>query len=124
MMDYVALYQQVIGWVVGQFGNDKLAHVIVGLALWLGSAGALRKSWHSLPPLAILAVAETINECLDRIAYGSWRWSDTSMDIAATFACPLFLLLGRYGASLFLKRLATGRSEKPRQGEQGDARAS
>ena len=104
IMDYVALYQQLIGWVVGQFGNDKIAHVFVGLTLWLGSVRALRKTFNSLAPFVVLAVAEAINEGLDRITYGSWRWADTSMDIAATFACPLLILLMQSCRTFALKR--------------------
>ncbi|WP_051768168.1 hypothetical protein [Sphingobium sp. DC-2] len=125
IMEYVALYQQLVGWVVGLFGSDKMAHVVVGLALWFGSAWALRKPFHSLPPLAVLVAAEALNEWLDRITYGSWRWTDTSMDIVATLACPLLILLAQSCVTFVLRRQALSRrSEEPRQGEQGNGRAT
>lgn len=95
-MDYLACYQQFANWIVAQVGgDDKLAHMVVGLMLWMGSAILLRRSTYSLTPLAVVIAAEAMNECLDRVSYGSWRWTDSSADIAATLAWPVLILLAQ-----------------------------
>lgn len=95
-MDYLACYQQSVNWIVAHAGgDDKFAHMVVGLMLWLGSAILLRKPSYSLAPLAVVIAAEAMNECLDRVSHGSWRWADSSADIAATLAWPTLILLAQ-----------------------------
>ena len=76
-------------------GADKFVHVQVGLTIWCASAIVLRRPLRSPLPLAVVIVAEVLNEIADRHYTGSWNWPDTLGDAAATWFWPiaLFLLL-------------------------------
>ncbi len=73
------------------FGSDALAHVQIGLAIWIISAIVTRLPLSDGRPLAVLAVVEATNEILDRLAKGSWQWPDTRADVLHSLAWPTIL---------------------------------
>jgi hypothetical protein len=93
-MTFLQRYEFCIGWIVSHCGgSDKFAHVFFGLGLWLIFALVLRRPLRSPIPLAGVLALELVNECVDRIAYHSWRLPDTLGDIAATLFWPSVLTL-------------------------------
>ena len=93
-MILISTYERLIDWIIAHAGGaDKFAHVSAGLAIWLAAAIFLRRPLYSIRPLIVVAVAEAVNECIDRVAHGSWRWPDTRGDIAATMFWPTVLAL-------------------------------
>ena len=100
-MHYISLYEQGINWVVAHSGgHDKFAHMCAGLAVWLLAAVLLRRPTTSILPLIVVIIAEAVNEAVDRIAHGSWRWADTRLDIVATLFWPLLIALVQRGLEL------------------------
>ena len=90
------LYHAVAGRIQTlRIGPDKFVHVQAGLAIWSVSAIVLRRPLRSPLPLAVVILAETLNEIADRHYTGSWNWPDTIGDATATWLWPvaLFLLL-------------------------------
>ncbi|HEX7857280.1 MAG TPA: hypothetical protein VF503_26660 [Sphingobium sp.] len=102
-MQYISYYQHVIDEIVSYSGGpDKFAHMCVGLTIWLLSAILLRRPLYHWLPLTVVALLEGGNEVLDRIAYGSWRWEDTSRDIIATLFWPVVLAIAlRFTPTLY-----------------------
>lgn len=94
-----AYHAEVERIVTGSGLGDKFFHTNVGLLIWVGAALILRCPLRSPVPLAVVILAEVVNEVLDWIAVGAWRWSDTFMDAAATWFWPatLTLLLHQLG---------------------------
>ena len=88
-----AYHAEVEHIVVSSGLGDKFFHTNVGLLIWIGAALVFRRSLRSTLPLAIVVVAEISNEILDRIAVGSWRWSDTLCDMAVTWFWPVVLTM-------------------------------
>lgn len=76
-------------------GPDKFAHVFVGMGIFMAFSFFLRKPFSSPGPILILVGFELLNEIMDRLAHGSWRWADTLGDFSATMFWPgvLFLAL-------------------------------
>ncbi|HWK35773.1 hypothetical protein [Sphingomonas sp.] len=99
-MSFVITYEQVLGWIVAHAGgSDKFAHTYIGLSIWLATVILLRRPIGSFRTLIPLIVLEGINESIDRIANGSWMWSETRADIAATLFWPVVItILARVGA--------------------------
>lgn len=108
-MDFLVWYEQTASWIVSFCPPpDKVAHSYAGLAIWLVAALTLRKPLHSVWPLLAAIALELGNEVIDRMAHGSWRMSDTTRDLAATWFWPFLLfacmrlfpwLSGRNGAA-------------------------
>jgi hypothetical protein len=93
-MDPVALYHQMTGAIVVMMGgSDKFAHMNAGMAAYLIGQAALRTRRGSLDAFLAVLLLEAANEAMDRLYAGSWRWSDTLGDIAATLFWPAALLL-------------------------------
>lgn len=91
-MNFAQRYESWIGWIVGHCpAPDKFAHTYAGLIIWVAAALVLRSRRKSLAPLAVVIVAEVANECIDRVAHGSWMWHDTLGDVAATWFWPVVL---------------------------------
>ncbi len=85
-------YEQFTAWIVSLCpAPDKFAHTYAGLAIWLGSAILLQRPLRSPVPLAIVIALEVANECVDRVAHGSWMWRDTLGDAAATWFWPILV---------------------------------
>ena len=72
--------------------SHPILHVHVGLGLYVAAALLLR-SFSSPWPLIAVAVAEAVNEALDRMAFGSWRFADTAGDVANSLFWPLVLFI-------------------------------
>ncbi len=95
IMDIPARYADFIQWVGDGTGMaDSLLHVHAGMAVLFLARILTRKSLATPIPLACVALAEAANEILDRLHYGSWRWTDTLGDIANTMFWPTVLFIG------------------------------
>jgi hypothetical protein len=93
-MDYAQEYEQIIRWIVLRCpAPDKFAHTYAGLTIWLLSAALFRQPLRSVWPLVTVIGFEIANECVDRVAHGSWMWYDTLGDAAATWFWPLLLMI-------------------------------
>ena len=73
--------------------DDWLIHSQFGMIIFVLSAIALRKPLGTLLPVSLVIVSEGLNEYLDKLNYGSWRWPDTSRDLIFTIGWPLILFL-------------------------------
>lgn len=94
-MDVPAIYGGIVQWIRdGTAAPDALLHVHAGLAVLLIARLVTRRSLATFVPFAVVCCAELINEVLDRIHHGSWRWSDTSLDILNTLFWPFVLMIG------------------------------
>lgn len=93
-MELVHQYERLISWIVSQCPSpDKFAHTYAGLSIWLLAAMIMRRKLSTPAPFLVVALAEGINEYVDRLAHGSWNWPDTLGDIAATLFWPLAIML-------------------------------
>ncbi len=101
-MEFARLYEHLIGRIVAHCpAPDKFAHTYAGLAIWLAAAVLMRRPLASARPWLVAVAAEVANECVDRVAHGSWMWRDTLGDAAATWFWPTVLLLAlRYVPAL------------------------
>lgn len=94
-MNIPALYAQLIQEIGDGTGMvDSLLHVHAGMAVLLATRVITGKRLSTPIPLLVVALAELVNEVLDRLHYGSWRWADTSLDIVNTMFWPTMLFLG------------------------------
>lgn len=88
------LYHAFIDWIGDGTGlSDTILHIHAGMVVLLIARVATGRSLGSLVPLAVVAAAEAFNELMDRIAFGSWRWADTSSDIVNTLLWPTVICL-------------------------------
>ena len=94
-MLFIRDYEATIGWIVLHCGgSDKFAHTYAGLLFWLIGALASRRSRAPFEiGLMVIITLEIANECVDRIAHGSWMWRDTLGDVAATCFWPAILTI-------------------------------
>jgi hypothetical protein len=97
-MDWIAFYHGLTEQIVRiTGGSDKLVHVHAGLFVYLGMQVLLRDRRSSLTALRTVFALELLNEAMDRLFWGSWRWADTAGDFAATLLWPTaFYAVGRY----------------------------
>jgi hypothetical protein len=94
-MDVASAYGRFTQWIGdGTGASDALLHVHAGLAVLLIARLVTRRSLATPIPFAIVCLAELVNEVLDRIHYGSWRWWDTSLDVVNTLFWPFVLMIG------------------------------
>jgi len=92
--DAPAFYARFILWLGDGTGlSDTVLHIHAGMAVLMLARIVTRRSLGSLVPLSVVVVAELFNEVMDRLHYGSWRWSDTLGDIANTLFWPLAICL-------------------------------
>ena len=98
-MGLVAKYEAVKIAIATWVGiDDWLIHSQFGMIIFIFSAIALRKPLGSLLPVTLVIVSEGLNEYLDKLNYGSWRWPDTSRDLIFTIGWPMILYLcARFG---------------------------
>jgi hypothetical protein len=90
-----ALYHRFIDWIGDGTGlSDTVLHIHAGLAVLMLARVVTRRSLGSAVPIACVIAAEAANEIMDRLHFGSWRWADTSSDIANTLFWPLVICLG------------------------------
>ncbi|HEX8447928.1 MAG TPA: hypothetical protein VF649_15110 [Sphingomonas sp.] len=94
-MDIPGLYARLIIAIGDGTGMaDSLLHVHAGLAVLFLARVVSRRGLSTPGPLLAVLVAEIANEGLDRLHYGSWRWSDTIGDFVNTLFWPTMLYLG------------------------------
>lgn len=93
-MQIVAAYAQVKNQ-VGTWTNlsDPILHTHLGMLVFVAAAVLLRKPFRSPIPLLAVTLIEALNECLDRINHGSWRWPNTLSDVAFTLFWPVLIYL-------------------------------
>lgn len=88
-MGIPTVYHAFIEWIGDGTGlPDTILHIHVGLAILLLSRLISGRSLGTLVPLSVVAIAELGNEVMDRLYFGSWRWSDTLTDIGNTLFWP------------------------------------
>ena len=101
-------YGAFIAWIGDGTGlPHAILHIHAGMAVLLLARVASGRSLGSLVPLAAVVAAEAFNEGMDRLIHGSWRWSDTSLDIVNTLLWPTMICL-----AVRLRPLAAGRRRK------------
>lgn len=90
-----AYYHRFIDWIGDGTGlPDTMLHIHAGMAVLMVARVLSRRSLGSFVPLSVVALAEGMNELMDRLNYGSWRWADTSSDIVNTMFWPTVICLG------------------------------
>src|SRR5688572_5719732 len=88
-------YQEAIAWIVEtSVMSQPLLHVHIGMALFLATRLISRQRLDTMTPLAVVIVAELLNELLDRAHFGAWRWRDTASDVFHTLLWPVLLSYG------------------------------
>jgi hypothetical protein len=89
-----ARYHALIDWIGDGTGlPDTILHIHAGMAVLLLARVVTRRSLGTLVPLCVVVAAEAGNEIMDRIYFGSWRWSDTLSDVANTLFWPAVICL-------------------------------
>ncbi|WP_338057642.1 hypothetical protein [Sphingomonas beigongshangi] len=90
-----AIYHRFIDWIGDGTGlPDTILHLHAGLAVLMVARIVTRRSLGSFVPLSFVVLAETFNEVMDRMHYGSWRWADTTSDVVNTLFWPTVICLG------------------------------
>jgi hypothetical protein len=75
------------------FANTVL-HIHGGLAILILARVMTRRSLGSMIPFAAVVAFEVLNEIIDRLNHGAWRWSDTTSDLINTLLWPLVISMG------------------------------
>lgn len=89
------LYQRFVNWIGEGTGlPDTVLHIHAGLAVLMIARVVSGRSLGSFVPWLVVVVAELGNEVMDRLTYGSWRWSDTINDVVHTLFWPTVICLG------------------------------
>ena len=84
-MNVAATYVEMNEWIVSCLGDaHALAHVHVGLAIYVIVQVFTRDRRASIQGLICVLGAELANEIIEAAHYGSMRWGDTLGDIAMT----------------------------------------
>jgi hypothetical protein len=91
MLEFYAAIKDAIGNDTG-LGNTIL-HIHGGMLLLLIARLISGRSIGTFRPFAAVLVLELLNECIDRINHGSWRWDDTMIDLVNTLFWPFVLSL-------------------------------
>ena len=91
-MDLLYRYPHLIDWITLKTGlPDSTLHIHAGLLILVLVRLLTGWSLRSFLPFAGVVVAEGVNETIDRLIFGSWRWPDTRADLFYTLAWPLVL---------------------------------
>lgn len=94
-MNMAQLYESITLTLSNETGaSDSLLHVHAGMAVLLIARTITGKSLATPIPLLVVLVAGLVNEVLDRINHGQWRWADTSLDMLNTLFWPVVLMIG------------------------------
>lgn len=94
-MNIPALYHDVIIWIGdGTGASDSLLHVHAGLTILFLARIITRRSLATPVPFLIVCLAELLNEIMDRLTFGSWRFPDTLFDVVNTLFWPFMLMVG------------------------------
>jgi hypothetical protein len=74
--------------------SDRELHTHLGLLIFIISVVIFRRSLRSPWPWIAAILLEMVNEYFDRLAYGSWRWPDTRIDLLCTLIWPTLFFIG------------------------------
>lgn len=92
-MNIVGAYIGLVDDIVATTGfSQMLLHLIIGPAIYVLARLAIPRA-PRIVPLQLVLVIELINEIMDRLYYGRWRWPDTIMDVVLTMAGPCVLAI-------------------------------
>lgn len=91
MFEFYAVIKDAIADDTG-LGNTIL-HIHGGMLVFLIARLISGRSIGTFVPFAAVLALELVNEGIDRINHGGWRWSDTMVDLASTLFWPLVLSL-------------------------------
>lgn len=75
-----------------QYRADKMAHLTVGLLLWLIAAIVLRRPLGSWQPVLLVLLIELANETIEALYMPGWSMPDTLGDIASTLFFPVAIV--------------------------------
>jgi len=94
-MHFATLYHGLVTAIGdGTGASDSLLHVHAGLAILFLARLVTRRSLATPIPFLVVVVAESANEIMDRLTYGSWRLADTGLDVVNTLFWPFVLMIG------------------------------
>ena len=94
MKEIADSYYAWIRWIVDQTQmSDEILHIHAGMAVLLLARVLTGRTLGTFVPLAFVVAAEVVNETLDSLAHGSWRWAETSRDLFNTLLWPVLLCL-------------------------------
>lgn len=71
--------------------SDRELHTHIGMLVFVLTMVVLRQRLDSPWPWICAVFAEGLNEYFDSVAFGSWRWPDTRLDIAYTLVWPTLI---------------------------------
>ncbi|WP_200932547.1 hypothetical protein [Sphingomonas sp. Leaf412] len=95
MTDIPALWFRFVQWIGDGTGlPDAILHIHAGMAVLIVARVLTGRGLGTFIPFWFVVAAETANEVLDRMHYGSWRWPDTTLDVFNTLWWPLVLTIG------------------------------
>lgn len=93
-MELAETYHSLVNGLVDALGaSHAIMHVHVGLGIYLAVQLIVRTRRGSMVALNTVFAAEMLNELMDRLATGSWRWPDTLADVALTMMWPVAITL-------------------------------
>lgn len=93
-IDFPQIYHSWIDWIVKTTNlSDSVLHVHAGLFIFIVTRAVSQRSLGSAFPILIVFVAETINELLDWMHFGSIRLSDTIKDVFCTTFWPITVIV-------------------------------
>lgn len=94
LMDLPNLYVWFIKWVGDGTGlPDTILHIHAGMIILILARAISARSLGSLFPISCVVAAELLNEIMDRLHYGSWRWPDTIGDVVNTLFWPAVICI-------------------------------
>jgi hypothetical protein len=92
-MDPITAYKELTDMVEAATGLSRpMLHLHAGMAIYVLTQAFLRERRGSVVALGMVVLAELGNEVMNRLYWGSWRWSDTLGDIVATLFWPCLCL--------------------------------
>lgn len=92
-MDPIVAYKQFTDAIEAVTGLSRpMLHLHAGMAIYVVTQTFLRERRGSVVALGMVAIAELGNEVMNRLYWGSWRWTDTLGDIATTLFWPSLCL--------------------------------
>ncbi|WP_262504231.1 hypothetical protein [Sphingobium sp. KCTC 72723] len=108
LMDLPNLYVWFIKWVGDGTGlPDTILHIHAGMIIFILARAVSARSLGSLFPISCVIAAELLNEIMDRLHYGSWRWPDTIGDVVNTLFWPVIICIAVRVRPLLERKRAT-----------------
>ena len=88
-MDLIATYHSAIEGLVVSSGMPRLLLLVHGgMMIYLGCLLALGTRRGSLAAIFATVMLAIVHEVMNRLFYGSWRWSDTTQDLVLALFWP------------------------------------